>query len=191
MIGAFVANSGQCKSLILTATLYDFYSSGMDVMANYTLRFPKERGSGKVLKLDVKSLLEPDIQIDNLALGITELHTIMDSRRSSSNRNIGMTNLLAQARKRTMHFLGDTQQFGKVDPRFRVAADFVGLCRKYDSQGRWVRDPLWSDAEGEARCWFYSPPDSPRPVNKEPLKIRMGPVFPLYDTYEVIRILEL
>jgi len=68
-------------------------------------------------------------QINNTSLAITELHTLIDSRASGSNKFI--TWFFLQLRKRGVNLYGDTQHFGQIDKRVREQTDIFIECQCY------------------------------------------------------------
>lgn len=170
---AFVAKPGQGKTTNLTAYGLDDYERGHDIMANYAIKYPKGRGYGKVRPLDIDLLSDPKIELENITLLLQELWQWIDSRRSGSKQNVGMSRLFLQSRKRNMNVLGDGQGFSQFDTRFRDNCDLIGLCQKYDAHGRRLIDPRASPPGAYSRAEFYLP--------GEAFPIGRGPAFKLEE----------
>lgn len=78
---------------------------------------------------------------DNSYLYITELHTILDSRRSSSLMNTNFTMFLTQLGKRDCYIVYDSQLSGQVDVRMREFTPYRIICEKFVKyNGRWTHD---------------------------------------------------
>lgn len=160
-----VGKPGQGKTTTITGLGLDDYERGCDIMANYAIKFPKGRGYGKVRELDMEMLADPHVELENITLLLHELWQWIDSRRSGSKQNIGMSRLFLQSRKRDMNVLGDGQGFSQFDNRFRDNCDLIGLCYKYDSFGRRILDPRSSPPGAYTKCDFYIPGD-PYPLGR-------------------------
>lgn len=188
MIISFVGRTGQCKTMLMTATLFRDYANGLDVMSNYTLHFPKLRGSGKILPMvTVPQLLNRKYELENVSLAITELWLWLEARRSSSEENIIGTRLFLQSRKRKMNVYYDAQAKRQVDVRLQENSDMIALCQKYDKNLEPVRNPLWTSPDGFAGLTLYDN-DGEEKLSDEQL-FRMGPLFGLYDTNEIQEVL--
>lgn len=78
---------------------------------------------------------------DNSYLYITELHTILDSRRSSSLMNTNFTMFLTQLGKRDCYIIYDSQLSGQIDVRMREFTPYRIICEKFIYyNGKWVHD---------------------------------------------------
>jgi hypothetical protein len=166
---------GSFKTSFLTAWVYDFYSAdggGWDVMANYTLKFPKERGCGRILDFDLRRLGDAEDTLRDLKLALDEIWVPFDSRRSSSNDNVEGTRILLQTRKKGCDVSGTMQGYSQVDRRFRNNAPITVLMKRRD----------FSLPYGEV--WLYDTLTL-TPLMPRPLPMDFTPVFPLFDTDEI------
>jgi len=187
MMVPFLAKPGQGKTLTMVALGLDDYMRGLDIMSNLDLDFPKARGAGKVRKLDMRLLSDPKVELSNLSLLADELWLWFDSRRASSTGNLSMSRLFLQSRKRDMNVYGTAQGFSQFDVRFRDNVDILALCQKRDVNGGRMLDPQWTSPDGQIWVWFYGL-DANTPVNKTPLKLNMGPVFPLFKSKQMFEV---
>lgn len=123
MITGFVGRRGRGKTLLMTRRLYQRYLAGYRVMTNYHVNFPHE-------KLDADRLLKMGDDLQDCAIGIDELHVLMDSRNSQSGRNKLLSYFILQTRKRNVVLFYTTQHEMQVDVRLRRNTDFWVKCER-------------------------------------------------------------
>lgn len=121
MIIGFVGPRGQGKTLLMSARLRRRYRRGYKILTNYEVNFP--HGS-----LNAKKLVEMGEELKNCAIGVDEIHVLLDSRNSMSNRNKMITYFILQTRKRNVVLFFTTQDYGQVDVRLRRNTDFWVEC---------------------------------------------------------------
>lgn len=117
------------------------------IFSNYELFFPFEF-------LNAKQLIDLDAQLSNSAIGISELQTIADSRRSSSNQNLFCTYFVLQSRHRSVNLYWDSQFEHQVDRRIRDNTDIKIITEKrkiYDEKG----NPVISKKSGQQKVYFH------------------------------------
>lgn len=98
-----------------------------------------------VIRLDTEQLYEKYLQpdfFDDSYLYITELHTLIDSRRSNSLMNTNFTMFLTQLGKRDCFVIYDSQLSGQIDLRMREFTPYRIICKKFVFQ-----DETWKKAE--------------------------------------------
>ena len=105
------------------------------VMANLKLSFKHEI-------IDVKELIELNKNLKNSAIGIDELHTICDSRRSGTPKNILMSYFVLQSRHRSVNFYYTDQFEHQVEKRIRENTDIKIIMENchVDSDGDGIDD---------------------------------------------------
>jgi len=116
LVIGILGTKGSGKTLFLTILLYIEYLTGKKIYTNYEVFFPHEI-------LDVNKLIRLDEQLTNAVIGITELHTICDSRRSGSKQNIQFSYFVLQSRHRSVNFYYDDQFERQFDVRIRENTD--------------------------------------------------------------------
>ena len=116
IIGLF-GLKGSGKTLMMVILLWlEYKYLNSKVLANLKLGFKHEI-------IDAKQLVELDENLKNSAIGIDELHTICDSRRSTHIKNILMSYFVLQSRHRSVNFYYTDQFEHQVDRRVRENTD--------------------------------------------------------------------
>jgi len=126
MIVIFVGGQGSGKTISIVKMLLEDYANGKKIMTNFTLQGIKYKIMTKEM---IKNYSSNQEQIQNTSLGLTELHTIIDSR--SSGKNKTLTWFFLQLRKRGVTLYGDSQHFGQIDKRVREETDIFIECQCY------------------------------------------------------------
>lgn len=135
IIGLF-GLKGSGKTLMMVILLWMEYTYlNSKVMANLKLSF-------KHKIIDAKQLVELDENLKNSAIGIDELHTICDSRRSTGLKNILMSYFVLQSRHRSVNFIYTDQFEHQVDRRIRENTDIKIIMENchIDSDGDGLED---------------------------------------------------
>lgn len=184
-----VGKQGQGKTTCITAHGIDDYERGIDLMPNYDLTLPKARGYGKIKQIDMELLTDVHTELENLSLCLTELWRWLDSRRSGSKRNITMSRLFLQSRKRDMNIYADGQGMSQFDTRFRDNCDLVALCKKRDQFGRHLLDPKAKPPGGYIDVTYYLPGE-PYPLPHKPVGFSYEKVGQYFDTREIVEIMD-
>jgi len=126
MIVIFVGAQGAGKTISIVKFLLDDWLNGKNILTNFGL---KEISYDFLIKKMLLEYSQNQEQINNTSIGITELHTIIDSRNSAANKF--MTWFFLQLRKRGVTLYGDTQHFGQIDKRVRDETDMFIECQTY------------------------------------------------------------
>jgi hypothetical protein len=171
MLGVNVGPPGSYKTTLLTAMAYGAYLDGRDVMANYKLMFPPSRGSGRLVPFDLLRMGD----YPHLFVAISEIHKLMDSRRSMSEENIAVSHIILEARKGGCDVWGDDQSFSNVESRFKKNCGILFLMKRPYLD----RDEAWA--------YPYDPRSMVR-LREKPLRFNPVPIFPLFDTNERIQV---
>lgn len=125
MIIAYVGRRGSGKTLSMIRQAYVDYKKGRKIYSNMVgLNFPFE----KLTKDALMSFMNEDNKLSNCVILIDEIHMIMDSRLSMSHRNLLLSYLTLQTRKRDVDMYYTTQTWGQVDRRMRQQTDLVVQC---------------------------------------------------------------
>lgn len=137
MLIGFIGGRGSGKTLSLIKYVLARYRSGFDIYTNIAIRFPKEKGCGKVYSLNFNEFIKrfkcKNYQMKNCVIVLDELHVFIDSRRSNSPRNILFNKFVTQSRKRSVDVYYTTQDTniqsfllcGQVDLRTRKWTDEI------------------------------------------------------------------
>lgn len=135
IIGLF-GLKGSGKTLMMVILLWMEHTQlNSKVLANLKLSFKHEI-------IDAKRLVELDASLKNSAIGIDELHTICDSRRSGGINNILMSYFVLQSRHRSVNFYYTDQIEHQVEKRIRENTDIKIIMENLhiDSDGDGIDD---------------------------------------------------
>ena len=113
---------GSGKTLSATLIAYILYKHGWKIYANYHLNFDYTA----IDKLSVIQNAQEGLLI------VDEAYQWLDSRRSSSSKNVLITTLLAKARKNKIRVLLLAQYAITIDLRYRIDADWWIQTYIYD-----------------------------------------------------------
>lgn len=118
------------KTLLLTLLLYIDYLMGRKIYTNYPVNFPHEI-------IDIDKMIDLDVELQNATIGITEMHTICDSRKHGRKQNLQMSYFVTQSGHRSVNLYYDTQFNNTVDKRIRQNTDIDIVMEKLyiDSDG--------------------------------------------------------
>lgn len=150
------------------------FLSRIGLKSNKTNRKPI--WSNFILELDTYNELEiVDLLYlePNVIVFIDEAYAWLESRRSSSNINKFITNIIFQCAKRRIDMYASAQMYSSVDIRFRDQADYVVECQDRDEYDDFVYK---ISMRGVRNTNTYTL--SYERANKA--------YFPLFDTYEII-----
>lgn len=170
MIIAIVGRRGQGKSALATYRAFQAHQKGIEVHANYELKFPFKR------YIDMKN-------IQNACVVLDEGYIYADARRSMSNANVFISQAIAQCRKNrnTLYFV--TQSTGWLDQRIRWSFDIIDMCKAYNTHGkRKIFDHEKIAFVNVIRTINFEKPL----ISVYRFYPNRAGVFNLYDTYEVI-----
>jgi Zonular occludens toxin (Zot) len=107
----------------MTGRTYNRYRRGFSVMSNYGLKFPHD-------KLDAKRLVHMGTDLQNCVMALDEIHVLIDSRSSMSERNKMLSYFILQTRKRNVVLFYTTQDRSQVDVRLRRNTDYFVYCKR-------------------------------------------------------------
>jgi len=114
-LNLIVGKQGSGKTLFATMLAFAEYGKGRKVYSNYPLNFPHEPIT------NVKVLREAK---DGTIL-IDEAYEMADARRSTSIKNVIISEILAKARKHRLRYIFIAQYYKTVDVRIREHADYI------------------------------------------------------------------
>lgn len=140
MIIAFIGDIGSGKTISMIKYAYEEYLKGRIIYTNIWLDFPKTKGHGKIVDLDMQFFIDyakSDFNIQNALVLIDEIHIYFDSRNPMTKRNKIFSKFITQSRKRSVTLVYTTQDenpltfrmSGQVDLRVRKLTDRVVLCK--------------------------------------------------------------
>lgn len=113
-----IGPKGSGKTALMAYLLYKDYLTGRSVVSNFDLSFEhKQKEFKELAKL-------PDF-LQDATVGYDEFHIAVDSRRTSSKKNIDFDIFLSQLRKLGCILYYTTQIFDKLDVRVRNQTDLL------------------------------------------------------------------
>ncbi|MCJ7572352.1 MAG: hypothetical protein MUO82_10850 [Candidatus Thermoplasmatota archaeon] len=118
LVVGILGTKGSGKTLLLTILLYLDFLSGKKIYTNYEVNFPHEI-------IDINKLINLDKELTNSTIGITEIHTICDSRRSGNKQNVQFSYFVLQSRHRSVNLYYDSQFNRQFDIRIRENTDIT------------------------------------------------------------------
>jgi len=168
---AFVGAMGSGKTLSMIALAYTKHLEGKKILTNMSgLTFPHE----VIDKKKILAYTKENTTLSNCVLLLDEVHTLIDSRRAVSGSNLVWSYMILQSRKRNVDIYWTSQDFGQADIRLRRQTDITISCRSRKEINK----------AGEEIVLIYQTIYAPAMVTD---RVIIGnPVFPLYDTSEVI-----
>ena len=119
MIVAIVGAIGSGKSLLMTHIARQYDMAGARIYANYEINIPD-----CVLYDDPNIILSLNPEELNLVLG-DEFYIYLDARLYSRAKNVDLTKIILQTRKKNVVLVTAQQSFGLVDKRLRLVTDYV------------------------------------------------------------------
>jgi GTPase SAR1 family protein len=175
LIIGFIGDMGSGKTLSMVKLAYSLYNKGYRILSNFRLNFPFEYFSLE----DVLGYAESDTNFVNTIFLVDEAHIFMDSRRSSSARNLALSYFILQTRKKNVWLFFTTQYYHQVDKRLRASTNAFVECtfKSYTDQYRLQRNMCLN---------IFNIVRSNNIVVKKFI-FNANPVFNLYNTNEVIR----
>lgn len=112
---------GDGKTTLCTLLLYNAFTRGRKVLANYSLHFEFE-------KLKMSRLMDNIDEYGGSILAVDEAYMYVDSRNFSSKFNKAFGYLMLQTRKRGIDIVLTVHQKQMADVRLRLNLDYVYEC---------------------------------------------------------------
>lgn len=177
MIEVFLGTVGSGKTLSMVYEGYKYYRRGLKIYANFKLNFPYEPLTYKRLN----EMIQNKEQLQDAVLLLDEIHIAIDSRNSMSKKNKIISYFILQTRKRNVRLLYTTQHLHQVDRRLRDTTDILVMCDNMTNKTSLV------NSNGKdifiRQSYVLQWKNDARPRTKI---IYANPVFPLFDTKEMI-----
>jgi len=126
MIGVFLGEQNEGKTLSMTSRLYEAYKKGFKVYANYNLEFPHKKITKKLLEEWTKDKKH----FNKAVFGIDEIYLILDSRSSTSKTSKIFSYFLLQTSKRDVHLFCTAQYINTIEKRLRNNLKFYCHCTR-------------------------------------------------------------
>lgn len=171
MIVGWIAPKRQGKTLGMTSRLKMAHDVGRDVYANYWLQFQARRVNADILA----AMAEDEIELKNCALGVDEVHIIIDPRTSMARRTRTISYLLGQTGKRNVDLHYTTQHERQVEIRLWNNSEYLVYPKKVGDGVFYYRvkyGPASGDKAGRLKGNFI---------------LRGKPLYGLYNTAEIIK----
>lgn len=121
MIIGYFGGQGTGKTLTMIKDVYDMYLEGYAVMSNLKLSFPHQIITGE----DLKAYTQKKEQMINTNIVVDEVHLWFNARRSMSKKNVIMSYMVAQMRKKGNFLFYTTQTVRKPDVILREETDIL------------------------------------------------------------------
>jgi hypothetical protein len=155
---------GSGKTLSMTYFAHKHYLKGIEIFANYGLLFPYK-------PIDYEKIKNLDVEFENAAVCIDEIHVFIDSRSSMTKVNRMVSYWITQSRKRNIKaFMYSTQHIGQVDKRLRDNTDYFVLCKRIIHHNKMYISMTLQNWEGK----------------RKKLTLEAEKVFKLYDTRQIV-----
>ena len=162
--------------------------SGKTLSAVYLASILKQRGyyiisNMKNFLLNDDLLTNPDMlkELDakkKYLIIIDEIYVYADSRRSASKKNLLLSYLIFQSRKRNLDIIYTEQKFTSVDIRIRNLTNLFILPHYYGIINNYIL-LQWDIAKNIEQNKYIIP--------DKKIKLKLNPkIFDLYNTYEII-----
>lgn len=126
LINGWIAPKRQGKTLGMTTRLYRAHLAGKQVYSNYWLNFPFRRVDAGILK----DMATDEIELANCALGVDEVHIVIDPRTSMTARTRTISYLLTQTGKRNVDFHYTTQHERQIEIRLWNNSEYLVYAKK-------------------------------------------------------------
>lgn len=173
VIGIF-GYKGSGKTLMLIILLYFDKLMGKRILVNMKhLNFETEL-------IKPKDLIKLSDKLTGCTIGIDELHTIADSRKSHKGQNINIANFFLQSRHRGTNVIYTDQYQSQDEKRIRENTDIKIIAKNLY---------IDSDGDGIEDMFEYTFVDV-RTGDIKTLRICGSPFFKYYDDGEIIDIYE-
>jgi hypothetical protein len=165
------------KTLSMVYEAYKYWKyHKYTVYSNIKLNFPHIRLTKKVFD----RLVKEKVGLQNAVLLIDEIHIWLDSRSGMSKKNKSITYFILQTRKRNVRLLSTTQHLHQIDKRLRDSVDVLCFCKNISNKTSLVDSKLETYILLE---YFFQWVENATPMKR---MIYANPVFPLYDTTEIV-----
>lgn len=173
VIGIF-GYKGSGKTLMMIILLYLEKMAGKRILVNMkNLRFETE-----IIK--PKELIELSEKLQGCTIGIDELHTLADSRKSHGKQNINIANFFLQSRHRGVNVIYTDQYQNQAEKRIRENTDIKIIAKN-----------LYTDTDGDGiNDLFEYVIIDVRTEAVKTIRINGKPFFDYYADWEIIDIYE-
>jgi hypothetical protein len=121
MLCCICGNVGSGKTLLTTLLGAIANFQKISVISNYHLNFSYQ-------PIEITKLIK--CEYENAYILLDEAYTYLDSRLSSSNRNMAFSYVLFQSRKKNIQMFLTMQIFRTIDVRYRDMIDYIIFCQK-------------------------------------------------------------
>lgn len=173
VIGIF-GLKGSGKTLLMVALLYLEHQAGKKILVNMNgLNFPSEL-------LNIRDIVNLSDKISGCTVGLDELHTIADSRKSTRKQNIQISNFFLQSRHRGVNIIYTEQYSSTDDKRIRQNTDIKIIAKNLY---------IDSDNDGIPDIFEYVIIDT-KTEDIKTIRIYGAQVFKLYSDVEIIDLYE-
>lgn len=172
MITMYIGGMGSGKSLSMVRQAYHYYKQGYTILSNMKLNFPHTVINSEM----IRKFASNRENLYNTVILIDEIHIFIDSRRSSSSKNLMASYFITQTRKQKVKLLGTSQHRHQLDRRLRDNVSIYIDCEK-------IELPMMYK-DGNPTLLVINHVNTPKRYEK--MTFIGNPYFKLYDTEEII-----
>ncbi|MEI6887614.1 MAG: zonular occludens toxin domain-containing protein [bacterium] len=179
MILAFIGTVGSGKTLSAVEQCYLYHrDKHYKIYSNIKLNFPYTALNFKQLKY----MIENKEQLQDVVIFLDEVHIAIDSRSSMTKKNKILSYFILQTRKRNVRMLVTTQHLAQIDKRLRDTIDILVFCKNLTNKTSTVKLDVFTPQFIQQEYLFQWADD----VKPKRRIIHANPVYPLYDTKEIV-----
>lgn len=126
LITGFIGPRGAGKDLGMTYRLEKRKNVGDKILTNYTVNF----SDGLIDSATLLEVAKNKVQLKKCSIGLSEIHLLIEPRRSSSNRTVLISYVISQTRKRTVRVYYNCQTLAQIEKRLLEMTDYLVICRR-------------------------------------------------------------
>lgn len=125
---AFIGDTGEGKTVAMTALALEYYKAGMKIFANYTLKGVEYE------HIDFKDILDFPEHLHDAVILLDEVHIGTDAYAFYTELVKEITKFATQTRKRRLILMYTTQVFTQAAKRLRDLTTYIIYCKQIDQK---------------------------------------------------------
>jgi hypothetical protein len=175
---------GSGKTLYMVLKAWEYYKKGYKIYSNIAFKgIPYE-------EISLNAVI--NCEYSHAVVFIDEIHLLLPSRNSlARNSRLICDGFLSMVRKKKLEIFGSCQTPRKVDIRFREEADLIYTCTKYAYyNGNWENIQHSQDLDKDIPIMIKVQILDMVSNNSLDLKFYANPLFKLYDTEQIVKIID-
>ena len=162
---ALIGDTGDGKTLSMTAIALMYQAQGLKIFANYTLKGVKYE------HIDFEDIIDFPEYLHDAVICLDEAHIGVDAYAFFNKRVKDITKFATQTRKRRLIFMYTTQVFTQAAKRLRDLTTYLIYCKPTEIEDVFELKIFDRSAENSYIKTIY---------------LYGKPVYPFYDTNEII-----